>query len=211
MIENWVEECDAVPVRDTTRGMHVGMVCRVVPMKDVLGLVEAASLVAAVDPLVHFTIVGPESHDPAYAARVRHLIGERGLDDTVSMVGEHDPDEWWPSFDIVALSSVSEAQPLVLLEAMAHAIPVVTTDVGGCRDLVGGEPRAGEVVPARNARALSEALLTLGASPALRRELGRNGRAITTSWHGRDRILGEYRRVYGRAVAVGSPSLHAVG
>jgi polysaccharide biosynthesis protein PelF len=199
VIENWVDDGVAVPVRDEVDGMHIGMVCRIVPMKDVLGFVDAAMYVVATDPSARFTIVGPETHDAEYALKVRRSIAERGLAGSVVMVGEQDPDDWWPTFDIVALSSVSEAQPLVLLEAMARGLPVVTTDVGGCRALVGGQPPAGEVVPARDPEALGAALLRLGAAPSLRREFGRNGRAITRSWHTKDRILGEYRRVYENA------------
>lgn len=194
VIENWVDEAEPAVARDASSGMHVGMVCRVVPTKDLETFVESARIVVDHDPAARFTIIGPLGHDAAYAQRISALIVSLGLSEVVALVGEHDPEPWWSTMDIVALTSVSEAQPLVLLEAMAHALPIITTDVGGCRDLVSGPPAAGVVVPVRAPDACADAILTLARQPDLRRQLGSNGHQIARSRHSRSRLLDEYRR-----------------
>jgi glycosyltransferase involved in cell wall biosynthesis len=205
VIENFVEPAEVRPASDATSGLHIGMVCRVVGLKDVETFVEAAALVTAVDPRTRFTVVGPLTHAPDYVARVRRLVADRGLSRSFVLTGEADPSQWLPQFDVVALSSTSEAQPLALLEAMARGIPVVATKVGGCADLVGGEPASGLVVPPQDPRAFADALLELAADPAARAWLGRNGRSVTQSWHSPERVLGCYRDVYRELLQATSP------
>ena len=67
--------------------------------------------------------------------------------------------------------------PRSVLEAMAMARPVLTTDVAGCRETVDGE-RNGLLVPVRDARALADAMLRLIADPGALEPMGRHSRAI---------------------------------
>ncbi len=80
--------------------------------------------------------------------------------------------------DGLVLSSAWEGSPNVILEAMAAAVPVVATDVGGVPELVrSGE--TGYVVPPRDARALADAMRFLMTRPvAARRTLGTRAREI---------------------------------
>jgi glycosyltransferase involved in cell wall biosynthesis len=81
-----------------------------------------------------------------------------------------------------ALPSHIEGMPNALLEAMAHALPVVATDVPGSRDLVEHE-RTGLLVPAASADALARALERLIGDPALRVRLGAAARAHVAAHH----------------------------
>jgi glycosyltransferase involved in cell wall biosynthesis len=81
----------------------------------------------------------------------------------------------WNETDIACLPSYREGLPKALLEALACGLPVVTTDVPGCRETV--EPGAnGLLVPARDSQALADALERLIASPDLREQFGRRSR-----------------------------------
>lgn len=81
----------------------------------------------------------------------------------------------WNATDIACLPSYREGLPKALLEALASGLPVVATDVPGCRETV--EPGAnGLLVPARDSRALADALEQLIASPELRARFGRRSR-----------------------------------
>jgi glycosyltransferase involved in cell wall biosynthesis len=199
VISNWTDEQDARPVTSATSGLHVGYVGRVVELKDPLTFVRAAAVVHAADPDARFTVVGPIDHSPGYAREVRHCVQRLGLESTLTLVGQQDPDDWYPRFDVLALTSRSEAEPLVLLEAMARGIPVVTTDVGGCRDLVDGRDPAGLVVPQGDAAAVGEAIQLLSSSPPLRAQLGSNGRERVRRSHSRDAGIAAYRSLYEHA------------
>jgi glycosyltransferase involved in cell wall biosynthesis len=196
VISNWAEPQDARAVSSATSGLHVGYVGRVVELKDPLTFVRAAAIVHAADPDTRFSIVGPLDHSPGYARQVQDSVQRLGLSSVLSLVGQQDPDDWYPQFDVLVLTSRSEAEPLVLLEAMSRGIPVVATDVGGCRDLVGASEPAGLVVPQGDAEAVSDAIRLLCGSPPLRAELGANGRERVRRSHSRDAGLASYQSLY---------------
>lgn len=108
---------------------------------------------------------------------------------------------------LVVLSSISEALPLVILEAQAAGVPVVSTDVGSCRQLIDGlgpEDQAlgscGRVVGIANPEALADACLELLASPAQWQAASAAGIARVERYYS-DRLLFErYKQVYDRAL-----------
>ena len=178
--------------------LRVGLIGRVTPVKDVATFVRACALVAAELPQAEYVVVGPTEQDPGYAERCAALAGRLGLGERLVFTGEADTGAWLERLDVVALTSVSEAQPLALLEAMGAGIPVVATDVGGCRSLVRG---AGLVVPPASPRATAEALLRLLGDPVLRARLGAAGRARVAARHRPEALASAYRRIYEEAAA----------
>jgi glycosyltransferase involved in cell wall biosynthesis len=95
--------------------------------------------------------------------------------------------------DVVALPSDWEARPLVAQEALRVGVPLVATDVGGVRGLVGD---AAVLVPAGNAAVLGTALRELLADPSRRRELASRGRARSSTWPGVDHMVDELVDIY---------------
>ncbi|HKZ15618.1 MAG TPA: GT4 family glycosyltransferase PelF [Solirubrobacterales bacterium] len=185
----------ATPVRrepaDGT--FRVGLVGRVVGIKDIATFLRAAAIVAAERGDCEFAVIGPLDHEPGYARRCRELAAELEIAEQVTFTGETDPDEWYGRLDAVALTSLSEAQPLALLEAMAAGLPVVATAVGGCPELVGD---AGLLVAPRDHEAAARALLRLADEPALRRRLGDAGRTRAAGVHAPRRFQAAYRDLY---------------
>jgi glycosyltransferase involved in cell wall biosynthesis len=94
---------------------------------------------------------------------------------------------------VLCLTSVSEAQPLVVLEAMAAGLPVVCTAAGGCAELVGG---AGIVTVPCAPHATANALLRLCADRELRQRLGSAGRVRARERHDPDAVHRAYGRLY---------------
>ena len=174
---------------------RIGFVGRVVPIKDVHTFLRACRLVADQDRNAEFAVIGPLDQDREYAASCVALAASLGLE--VAFTGETDPEPWYRTLDTVVLTSISEAQPLALLEAMAHGLPVVATAVGGCPELVRG---AGLLTAPRDPSATARALLAL-ADPELRRRLGAKGRERALALHAPERLLAAYRELYERAVA----------
>lgn len=78
--------------------------------------------------------------------------------------------------DIFVLPSFAEGVPVVLMEAMASGLPVITTRIAGIPELV-EDGLSGLLVAPGDAAALAEAILRLAADPGLRRQMGRAGRA----------------------------------
>lgn len=179
--------------RTGDRTFRVGFVGRVVAVKDVAGFLRAAAIVAAERPGCEFAVIGPLDHEPDYARRCRELAVELEIGDRVVFTGETDPAPWYRGLDAVALTSLSEAQPLALLEAMAHGLPVVSSAVGGCPELVDG---AGLLVGPRDPDGTARALLRLAANPSLRERLGGAGRRRARAEHAPERFLSAYRDLY---------------
>jgi len=181
-------------------GLRIGLVGRVTPIKDIHAFVRAAARVAEALREVQFYVVGP-TDDIEYAASVRTLARRLGLADQFHLTGAQLAAFWHRHLDIVALTSRSEAQPLALLEAMAHGRPVVAPDVGGCRALVAGEGQdpAGRIVThppddlglADIAPGIADALLELATDADLRRRMGAAGRL-----RARDRTVNGVARRY---------------
>ena len=157
----------------------VGLVGRVVPIKDIENCIRAAAVIRQSVPDVEVLIIGPTDEDPDYFAACERRVAELQLGGTVQFTGRMDVIEVLPSLDVLLLTSISEAQPLVLLEAGAARVPCVATDVGSCRDIIEGPAdeapslgRGGFVVPPMDPDALGAAVVQLLSDNGLRRACG---------------------------------------
>jgi glycosyltransferase involved in cell wall biosynthesis len=130
----------------------IGCVARFDPMKDHATFLAAAAEFARAHSDARFVCVG--SGPPAYRDDIRALAGSLGLDRCLVWAGEmHDLRGVYNAFDIATLSSAfGEGFPNVIGEAMACGTPVVATDIGDARLIVG---EFGEVVPPRRPDLLS--------------------------------------------------------
>jgi glycosyltransferase involved in cell wall biosynthesis len=152
----------------------IGSVARYHPMKDHANLIEAAAILIANDPKVHFVLVGPnvDQQNPALSAQIKKL----GIADQVHLLGERqDIPDVMTSFDVFTTSSAyGESFPNVLGEAMSCQIPCVATDIGDSRTVIGD---TGVVVPPKDPQALADAwqkLIILGQEK--RQDLGKQAR-----------------------------------
>lgn len=102
--------------------------------------------------------------------------------------------------DIMVLSSISEGQPLALLEGMAGRKPFVTTDVGSCRELLEGNDdglgKAGLVVPMMDFEEMAKAIVTLARDKRLRAEMGENGHQRISRQYTLNGFIDGYKKVY---------------
>ena len=112
-------------------------------------------------------------------------VVDLGLSDRISFLGQVPHErilEWYRErrIDIVVLPSVDlgnnehEGIPVALMEAMAHEIPVISTQTGGIPELIGGG--AGSMVPPQDPEALADALEALVVNPCLRSQIGLAGK-----------------------------------
>lgn len=180
-----------------------GLVGRVVPIKDVKTFIRAMRGVVSALPEAEGWIIGPEEEDPDYAAECHSLVVSLGLQDKVRFLGFRQVREVLPQLGVMVLTSISEAQPLVVLEAWACGTPVVTSDVGSCRELVEGsgeEDRAlgaaGEVVAIADPQATSRAILALLRDPQRWHAAQAVGLQRVRRHYTEELMLARYRELY---------------
>jgi glycosyltransferase involved in cell wall biosynthesis len=165
------EELGAVSPDDVV----VGLVGRLVREKGYSEVFAAASALREQLPNLRFAVIGWDQHDKedgldasdrarADAAGVRFLGGR------------DDVDRLYAGMDIFVLASYREGFPRTPMEAAAMGVPVIATDIRGCRQVV--DPGVtGLLVPARDAPALADAIKALAVDPDRRARLGIAGRA----------------------------------
>lgn len=158
------------------------------PEKRVDAFVDAIALARRSEPRVRGLVAGTGRELDRVRARVEesdggvHLLGERS-----------DVADLLLAADVLCLPSAAEALPMVVLEAMALARPVVASKVGGTPEaVVPGE--TGFLVGPGDAGALAEAILTLSSDPGAARTLGEAGRERQRSLFGGERMVDGYVR-----------------
>ncbi len=119
------------------RQWKLACIARVVPLKGVSDLIAGLALLVerGVDSL-HLDVLGPTDADPDYYKMCQEKARALGVEDYVTFRGTVDVAESLAEFDILMLPSHTEAQPMVVLEAMTAGIPTVGTSVGGMEQLV---------------------------------------------------------------------------
>lgn len=146
---------------------------RIDPIKDIKTLIETAKIVSQTHQNIKFVVYGSVSVE-AYYEQCKSLISEYNLEKTFVFAGHtNDVVSAYQSGDIVALSSISEAFPYSVIEAMMCERPVIATDVGGVSEAIGD---AGMLVDPRNPKAFASAVIKLADNPELRSDLGQEGR-----------------------------------
>jgi glycosyltransferase involved in cell wall biosynthesis len=155
--------------------------------KGVREFVDAARLLRARGVAARCVLVGtPDAGNPS-------AVAEAQLNDWQ----ERGDVEWWGHRDdmprvlaqahVVCLPSYREGLPTILIEAAAAGLPLVATDVPGCREVV--HPGVnGLLVPARDAASLAAAMATLAADETLRLRYGRQSRRLAEAEFGIGRV-----------------------
>lgn len=165
-----------VPIERTAGGpLRVLCVGRLVPEKGQALLLDAVRRLLDDGVDVRLTLVGDGPRRAALETRAADL----GLGDAVSFAGAVGQDEirtHYAEADVFALPSFAEGVPVVLMEAMATGLPVVTTRIAGIAELV-EDGVSGCVLPPGRADLLADALAALAADPERRQRMGKAGRA----------------------------------
>lgn len=146
----------------------VAFVGRIVPIKDVKTFIRACKLVKEAVPDVRLIAAGSTTEDSDYFIECEELAKNLGLGASLQFLGHIDFKKFLADLDLLVLTSISEAQPLVILEAGAAGIPAVATDVGGCRQLLYGSidespplGQGGIITPILNHEATAKAIIRM--------------------------------------------------
>lgn len=205
-----VESLSALVERRTARKRRVvALVGRVVPIKDVKTFIRGIFIASRTMPDIVAWIVGPEEEDPDYADECRALAQSLGLADRIEFHGFKRMDEMLPSIDLITLTSISEALPLVVLEGFAAGVPAVTTDVGACRQLIEGDGpedtalgSAGAIVPIANPAAFAQAVLDMLGDDAQWERAQQAAIARVHRFYTKEKMIERYRALYDKLRAM---------
>ena len=176
-------------------GPLVGIVGRLVPVKDHETFLRAAASVAARNPEAHFVVVGDGPLRPALEAAGATLLRDR-----VHFLGwVRELPELYAALDVVVLTSRNEGTPVALIEAGAAGKPVVATRAGGVRDVV-HDGDNGLLASPGDGAGVAGAIETILQAPALAKALGRRGRERSMAFT-HDRLAGDLAALYGELMA----------
>jgi glycosyltransferase involved in cell wall biosynthesis len=162
------ERFSAIEPDTTPRRPTIALIGRVVTIKDVKTFIRAAKILQSHVPDVEALVMGPTDEDPTYFQECLALVEHLELENTVTFLGRVNIAEYLGKIDLIALTSLSEAQPLVILEAGAAGVPTVADNVGACSEMIYGHPEenpplgeGGFVVPVAHPAATAEAMVAL--------------------------------------------------
>ena len=157
---------------------HIGAVLRVTAIKDVKTLIQAFAYAKKRCPELKLWIMGPYDEEPEYAAECFQMVEAMEIPDIV-FTGRIQVTDYLGWMDVTILTSISEGQPLTILESFAAHVPVIATDVGNCKGLLYGEDddfgRAGILTHIMNLEEISNAMVYMAQNPGLRRHMGEAG------------------------------------
>ena len=176
----------------------VGCIGNVNLVKGYEYVIESASLIKKEIGNVKFLIVGGifDLQKNYYYQKLKNLIASLKMEQDVIFTGKRDEiPQILSLFDVFLLTSIYEGTPLVILEAMAMEKTVIATDVGAVSEQV-DDGKTGIIVPPRNPKAMSEAVIYLLDHPEERVEMGERGREQVKEMFSLERCVEEHRKLY---------------
>ena len=127
------------------------------------------------------------------------LVRRLGLED-VEFTGKVEVKKRINDMDIMMLTSISEGQPFAILEGMAAKKPFVTTDVGGCAELLYGRNdsfgQAGIVVQVMDIEKIAKAAVRLAGNENMRKTMGENGFNRVSALYTFEKCVERYKNIY---------------
>ncbi len=194
----------------------IGLIGRVVPIKDIKLFIRSMRIIRTQLPDVQGWLIGPQAEDPGYTEECKQLVQSLDLGDCIKFKGFQSPEEMLPQMGLNVLTSVSEGQPLVILEGYAAGIPTVTTNVGSCTELVFGTDEAdralgasGAVVPIADPAAFAEAVIHLLTDRQAWRDASAAAVARVERYYDDVDMIERYAQVYARHWASASTQAKA--
>lgn len=168
-------------------------------IKDFATLIRAMATIAAEMPDATLLVAG--GGDPDYQAELAALVESLKLRGRVHLLGtRRDVPTLLAACDVFALTSLTEAASMIILEAMAAGRPIVATNVGGNGELV-ADDHTGLLVPVGDVTAVAAALRRLLTDGERARAMGAAGRQRLAERFGRSDMFARYRQVYREAVS----------
>ncbi|MFQ5646032.1 MAG: GT4 family glycosyltransferase PelF [bacterium] len=182
---------------------NIVLIGRVVAIKDIKTFIRCVKILSNHIPELKAFIIGPTEEEPKYYQECLQLVNLFGIKDIIEFTGKVDVVEYYHRMDVLLLTSISEAQPLVILEANAAGIPVVCSNVGDCRELLYGRPgpdreigQSGFVFSMANPEQAANQVTTLHKDLKLYKRFSQAGIKRTGMFYKKEYQIDSYRKLY---------------
>ena len=184
--------------------IHIGAILRVTPIKDVKTLIQAFAYAKERQPELKLWIMGPFDEDQDYAAECFRMVQTMNLQDIV-FTGRIQITDYLGWMDATILTSISEGQPLTILESFAARVPVIATNVGNCQGLLYGEEDdfgpAGIITHIMNVQEIADAMIYMARHPEQRKRMGEAGYQRMMSRYKVEDMKEIYEQIYAQCAA----------
>ena len=193
------DRLSGIPLKEPDGWIDIGAVVRLAPIKDIKTMIYAFFELSARVQNVRLHIMGGVD-DEEYAEECYALVDQLKIKNII-FTGRVDIVKYMEKLDFTILTSISEGQPLSVLESFAARRPCVTTDVGCCRELLEGSEgdsfgRAGYYVAPMYREGLADAMEKLCVSEPRRRRMGVNAQNRVKTYYKHEDMMENYRKVY---------------
>ena len=191
---------EGIPGKDADdEYINIGAVLRVTPIKDVKTLLSAYALAKQTNPKLKLWIMGGMDEAKEYAEECLQMVKDMNIRD-VEFTGVVNVKDYMGKMDFMILTSLSEGQPLSILEGFACKKPCIATNVGNCKGLITGENdsfgNAGYIVPVMGVVEISRAILEMAKDQQERDKMGLAGyKRVSTNYTQRD-VFVKYEKLY---------------
>ncbi|UOY92219.1 GT4 family glycosyltransferase PelF [Ectobacillus sp. JY-23] len=193
------ERLSTIKKKYTGKKLCIGAIVRVVPIKDIKAMIYAARILLDEEIDFALSIMGPMDEDREYARECVELATRLEVLSHVTFLGQVQVVDHLPYLDVLLLTSISEGQPLAILEGLAAGIPFIATDVGSCAELLledDGFGPAGFIVPPVNPKAVAEKCIWVYHNREEARKLGANGKRRMQAKYEWSDVARQYITIY---------------
>ncbi len=180
--------------------VNLGAVLRITPIKDVKTMINAFYYAKREEPRLRLWIMGPWEEDEKYARECFQMVEDMRIQD-VFFTGHVDVRQYLGRMDCLILTSISEGQPLTILEGFAAKKPAIATDVGNCRGLIYGEDdglgEAGIITHIMHIEEISQAMVRMAREEKQRLAMGEIGYRRVMQKYKVEDMRATYAELYG--------------
>ncbi|MBM7642966.1 glycosyltransferase involved in cell wall biosynthesis [Streptococcus loxodontisalivarius] len=188
-----------IPLKEEDGWVDIGAVVRIAPIKDIKTMLYVFYELSQKYPKTRLHIMGAVD-DEEYNQECLDLIDQLQIQNVI-FTGQVDVVQYMEKLDFTILTSISEAQPLSVIESMAARRPCVTTEVGCCRELLEGSKDdhfgvAGYCVPPTYRLGLTHAMEKMCQSRQLRLRMGEVAQERAKTYYLYELMIEQYRQMY---------------
>ncbi len=198
-----VKDFKDIPRKIDDGWIDIAAIVRIAPIKDIKTMIYSFSQLKQELKNARLHILGAVD-DEQYYQECLSLIDYLEVKDII-FPGFVDIKKYLENIDFTLLTSLSEGQPYAIIESMAAGLPLVSTDVGSCRELIEGDKNdhfgpAGFFVTPMHQSDMLEALLEMSESKKMRARMSTAGRQRVNAYYNLEGMVDKYQITYQGAI-----------